>query len=390
MHKIFSTYWAYRNKVTNKLFGFVRSPHQNKKVGNALVSFITGPFTKAPWEFFTDPHSNYWTCKEIVRLLNLRGYDVDIINWDNDTFIPKKKYNICIDLQRNLERLSPKLESSCIKVMFVLSSYPLFQNNAEKIRIKNLEKRRGVKFPHKRYDLPSNNTKYVDFISGYGNETVHKTYPLKNKKIIHIPIPAVETYEFPKNKNFNEARKNFLFFGGGGAILKGLDLVVEAFSVMPELQLHIIGPASYEKEFSKEYEKELSLPNIHRYPRPKISKDGIITVGEKFFSEIANQCGSIIYPSASEGTSGAVIQAMHAGVIPIVTKETGLSENSPSVIIENPSVESIISLAQKISEADPKTLHQISYNSWEYVNKYHTKEKFSEAFANFIDNILQK
>ncbi|PIT89086.1 MAG: hypothetical protein COU27_02240, partial [Candidatus Levybacteria bacterium CG10_big_fil_rev_8_21_14_0_10_36_7] len=342
MYKISSIYWAYRNKVTNKLFGVVKMRHKGKRSGNALVSFITGPFTKAPWEFFTDPHSNYWTSKEIVRLLNVRGYDVDIINWDNKTFIPKKKYAICIDIQHNLERLSPRLGSSCVKVMFVLSSYPLFQNNAEQTRIDNLEKRRGVKFSHKRHDVLSNNIKYIDFISGYGNETVYKTYPLKDKKIVPIPAPAVKTYKFPKDKNFEKVQTHFLFFGGGGAILKGLDLVVEAFSTMPNLHLHIVGPAAYEKEFAKEYEKEFALPNIHRYQRPKISKNGIMTVGEKLFSEIADQCASMIYPSASEGTSGAVIQAMYAGVIPVVTKATGLPEDSPSIIIENPSVESII------------------------------------------------
>lgn len=389
MRELLYIYRAYKNKITNKLFGVVKMRHKGKKVGNALVSFITGPFTQTPWEFFTDPHSNYWTCGEIVRLLNARGYDADIINWNNKTFIPKKKYDICIDLQHNLERLSPYLKPSCIKIMFALSSYPIFQNNAEQTRLDNLGKRRHIKFPNKRYDTPSNNIKYLDFIAGYGNKTVHKTYPIENKNIIRIPIPAVKTYKFPKDKNFSKARTHFLFFGGGGAILKGLDLAVEAFSVMPNLHLHIIGPASYEKEFSKEYEKELALPNIHRYQRPKVLKNKIITVNGAPFNEITNQCASIICPSASEGTSGAVIQAMHTGVMPIVTKETGLSEDSPSIIMENPTVESIISLAKKISETNPKILRKTAYDSWKYVNKYHTKEKFSEAYANFIDNILQ-
>ena len=65
----------------------------------------------------------------------------------------------------------------------------------------------------------------------------------------------MEQYDFPKNKNFNEARKHFLWFGGGGAILKGLDLVVETFASLPHLQLSIIGPASYEKSLRKYMQK---------------------------------------------------------------------------------------------------------------------------------------
>ena len=56
---------------------------------------------------------------------------------------------------------------------------------------------------------------------------------------------------FPKNKNFESSRKHFLWFGGGGAILKGLDLVVETFASLPHLQLSIIGPSAYEKEFEE-------------------------------------------------------------------------------------------------------------------------------------------
>ena len=332
----------------------VHIPTKGKPKGYVLLSYITDPFIFTPREYPTNPHTNYWECSEITRLFSIRGYAVDVIDASNTTFKPHRQYKAIIDIKHNLEILSPLLIPSCKKVMHITSSYSKYQNTQERKCLEDLKKRRNVSFTPQRYEVESDNPVYADFLEGFGNKTVHNTFSQFNKPIHLIPISVAQKYDFPRQKNFTGARTHFLFFGGGGAILKGLDLVVEAFSTLPNLHLHIIGPASYEEEFSKEYKKELVLPNIHCYQKPKISRDGIITVDGKLFNEIVDQCASIIYPSASEGTSGAVIQAMHAGVIPLITKETGLPEDSPSVIIENPSVESIISLAQNISETDPK------------------------------------
>ncbi|PCI30370.1 hypothetical protein COB55_00175 [Candidatus Wolfebacteria bacterium] len=379
---------VYINKVTNKLYGIVHVPASGKFNGNVLLSYITSPFVFGPTEYPTDPHTNYWECSEIARLFSVRGYSVDIIDANNTNFKPHRQYKAVVDTKNNLEILSPMLPSSCKKVMHITSSYGKYQNTQEKERLVNLKNRRGVSFTKQRVEEESDNPMYADFLEGFGNKTVHASF-LSFKKPIHpIPISVAETFDFPQNKDFSVARKHFLFFGGGGAILKGLDLVIEAFSVMPNLHIHIVGPASYEKEFSEEYKKELALPNVHRYQRPKISKNGVLSIGEGLFSELADTCAHIIYPSASEGTSGAVIQAIHAGVIPIVTKETGLSEKSSPILIEDPSVESIVTLAQERSEIDPELLYREAYDSWEYVNKHHTKEKFSDAYADFIDNIL--
>ena len=377
------------NKTTNKLFGVVHIPTNGKPKGYVLLSYITDPFILTTKEYPTNPHTNYWECLEIARLFSIRGYAIDVIDANNTNFKPHRQYKVVIDIKNNLKILLPMLPGSCKKVMHITSSFGKYQNTQERKRIEELKKRRSVSFVMQRHETESDNPIYADFLEGFGNKTVHNTFSQFNKPIHFIPISVTQKFEFPKQKNFTEARTHFLFFGGGGAILKGLDLVIEAFSTLPNLYLHIIGPASYEKEFSEEYEKELALSNIYRYQKPKISKDGIIFVGKKPFIEIANQCASIIYPSASEGTSGAVIQSMHAGIIPIITKETGLSEDSPSIIIENPSVESIVSLAQNISKTDPEVLYKLAYDSWKFVNKHHTKEKFSEAYADLIDNILK-
>lgn len=380
---------AYRNKVTNKLFGTVFAKHQGKKKGDVLLSFATGQFTLAPGEFYADPHSSNWVSSEIARLFAERGYDIDVIDCYDNNFIPRKKYAVCVDMQYNLERLSTYLPKDCIKIMHLIGSYPEFQNNAERARIHALEKRRGVVLAPTRTVPTTSNPRIADFLEGYGNETVHGTYARFGKKVIPIPVPIMEVYDFPNDKNFEEAKKHFLWFGGGGAILKGLDLVLETFALLPHLHLTIIGPG-FGKEFDELYAKELSMPNITRYGRPKLNrKDGESMIGDISVREILDQCGAILGMSASEGGGGATVQAMQGGVFPIVTPNTGINENAPSFVIENPTIENIKKAVEDFSNLPTETVAKLSKAAHVFATEHHTKEAFTKKYEDFIDNVLK-
>lgn len=384
---MYNFFRAYKNKITNKLFGMVSIKCSGPKKGTVLVSYITGPFTLAPGEFFTDPHSNYFVAEEMAGQFLKRGYDVDVIDWNNYEFMPKKQYDVVIDIDKNLSRLAPVLEKNCKKIYFINGSYWKHQNDAEMLRLSQLEKRRGVKLQSHRGVSDTRNSEVADFIGGYGNKTVRDTFPGK-EKIIPIPVPAMDTYDFPENKDFEKARSNFLWFGGGGAILKGLDLVVEAFASLPEFNLLIIGPSAYEKEFEKIYEKELALPNIRRYGRPKITECGEIMTDGVNIKDIFEKCASIVYMSASEGGGGAVVHAMQAGIFPIVSPNTGIDENAPSIVINDPTIEKIRESVINFSRLPPEKIKEMSKNVWSFAREHHTKEAFSNSFKQFIDLIL--
>lgn len=376
---------AYWNKITYKLFGVVHIKGRGK--GNALLSYIAGPFTLAPGEYFTDPHSNYWVVEEMVRLFLERGYDVDVIDCSNDTFVPKKRYDVILDTEKNIERLAPMLNKDCVKIYFINGSYWKHQNDSEAARLSDLEKRRGVRLPSRRGVSGSKNSALADFIGGYGNKTVHDTFPERDK-IIPIPVPAMDSYDFPENKDFEKARTHFLWFGGGGAVLKGLDLVVEAFASLPHLQLSIIGPSAYEKGFEKIYATELALPNIKRYERPKITESGEIMTGGRNIKEIFDECGAIVYVSASEGGGGAVVHAMQAGIFPIVSPNTGIDEAAPSIVLQNPTVENIRKAVTDFSKLPSEKIRELSKDVWSFARKNHTKEAFLVSYRKFLDRAL--
>ena len=150
-----------KNKVSNKLHGVVHVPAtrektggQSTKKGRVLLSYLTGPFTLLPWQRFTDPHTNYWECSEIARLFSVRGYDVDVINASNTSFVPRKQYDAVVDVRQNLERWctaglagTSLLPASCKKVMHITSSESGFQNAAEAKRLAELKQRRGIILP---------------------------------------------------------------------------------------------------------------------------------------------------------------------------------------------------------------------------------------------------
>lgn len=376
-----NTIRAYTNKITNKIWGVVRMGAMGKKKGDVLISYLTEPFTKAPWQHLSSRHTNYWECYEMARLFSLRGYAVDIINWNDYAFTTKKQYQICVDTQDNLERLSKFLPKECRKVTHIVTASPEFQNAAEKKRLKELKTRRGAILAPRRQVPLSNNIAHADFLEGFGNKTVRATYSNTNKPIFPIPISAVQLFDFPEHKDFNAARNHFLWFGGGGAILKGLDLVLEAFANNPTLHLHICGPTEAEKDFVDAYKKELyETPNIHFYGR--------VDVGGKVFKKLADTCAALVYPAFSEGTSGAVVQTMHAGIIPIITPETGIAEKAGAIVINNPTVDSISEIVKSFSILPQEELRNTARNIWTYAHTHYTRKAFSEAYAHFIDDIL--
>ncbi|MEK7180181.1 MAG: glycosyltransferase family 4 protein [Patescibacteria group bacterium] len=382
MNKLRDIYSAYKNKITNKLWGIVHMKAEGRKKGDILISYITEPFTLAPWESFSNFHTNTWECYEIARLFSEKGYSVDIINASNHTFIPKKPYVVCFDSDNNLERFLPHLPKECKTVFPILISHWKAYNDAEESRLDALEQRRGVRLLPRRKMLPSRNAELTDYLEGFGNKTIFNTFKQFNKPIFFIPISVVVQFDFPKDKDFEKARKHFLWVGGGGAVLKGLDIALEAFSLTPDLHLHVCGPIYAEKDFVEEYKKELEeTANIHVYGR--------IDVGGEQFASILNTCAAVVYPSFGEGSSGAVVQAMHAGLIPIITHETGIQETAGYIPLENPTPESIMQKVQEFSNMPEEKVREFSKKIWKYAREHYTRESFSTAYKHFIEEILK-
>ncbi|MEO1374204.1 MAG: glycosyltransferase [Cyanobacteria bacterium J06635_10] len=353
-------------------------------IGNVLISYVLDPFTLKPGEPISISHTQHWECLQMAKTFLDLGYNVDVIWFFNDTFLPKKDYAFFIETRWNLQRCVPFLNKDCIKIFHSDSAHMLFHNAAEANRLLELQQRRGIALSPKRFEHPNKAIEYADCATVLGNEFTMNTFRYANKPLYRIPISAPTLYPWPENKDFAACRRNFLWFGSGGLVHKGLDLLLDAFSQMPDYHLTICGPIAKEKDFETAFYKELyQTPNIHTV--------GWVDVTSQKYLDIVNSCLALVYPSCSEGGGGCVINCMHAGLIPVVSYESSVDvRDDCGVIFKENSIEEIKRTIQNISQRSASELKQMTRNSWEFVREHHTREKFAQVYRETIEKIMSQ
>jgi glycosyltransferase involved in cell wall biosynthesis len=353
------------------------------KKGDVLLSYITFPFLLKKGETLPISHTNFWECFQIAQTFLELGYDVDVINWDNSGFIPEKKYTVFVDIHSNMERLAPLLDNECLKILHITGAHWLFQNQAEYTRLLALQQRRGITLSPQRTVQPSLGIENADCATILGNQFTQDTFSYAQKDIYPIPVSSSVQFPMPDNKDFGKCRNRFLWLGGSGMVHKGLDLVLEVFSQNPDLHLTVCGPVDNEKNFEKAFHKEL-------YQTSNIKTLGWMDLSSNNFRELLNNCVGIIYPSCSEGCATSVITCMHAGLIPIVSYESGVNTNDFGICMDDCSTQSIEHFIKEVSELSIQELKTNSLNAREYARKNHTKEKFTEEYKKAVVSILNK
>lgn len=358
-------------------------PRNNSK-GNVLLSYRLEPFVTEPGEPFLSSHTNYWRSLQMARTFLELGYCVDVIDYRNMTFLPKKEYAFFIDVRHNLERLSGTLNRDCVKIMYIDTAHTLFHNAAEAKRLLELQQRKGVTLRPGRFAVPNLAIEHADVAFTHGNNFTVSTFSYAGKPIYQIAQTPYCTYPWPEDKNYELNRKNYLWFGSHSFVHKGLDLVLDAFADIPDYNLYICGPVQKEKEFEGAYYRELyETSNIHTL--------GWADVNSSEFLEIANKCVALIYPSCSEGGAGSVITCMHAGIIPIVSYEAGVDVTDAfGMILRSCSVETIRETIKMVSNLPAEKLRQMSRKAWEFAREHHTREKFADQYKRAILRITDE
>ena len=350
--------------------------------GNVLLSYIIEPFLLKPGQPLPNTHTRYWESLQIARTFLELGYCIDVISWKNTEFMPQKDYAFFVDVRHNLERLAPLLNKDCVKILHSDTAHILFHNAAEGRRLLELQQRRGITLRPRRFEMPNWAIEHADCAVIKGNEFTLSTYRYANKPLYPIWGTPVRLYPWPEGKDFGACQKRFLFFSSGGMVHKGLDLVLEAFVGMPEYHLTVCGPVQREKDFEQAFYKELyQTPNIHTF--------GWVDVDSPEFREITDNCVGLVYPSCSEGQSGAVITCLHAGLIPIISYESGVDVHDTfGLILRDSSVEEIRNSIQVISDLPAQELKRMTRRAWEFARANYTRERFAKDFREITSTII--
>lgn len=295
-----------------------------------------------------------WEIRQVARSLMAAGFAIDVTSFRGAELpTPIPDYDIACSLHGALAAVAGRLPARTLKILWLTGSSPDYQNRRERERIAALAARGRTGYtPCRQMDVVAELTAIdlADRCVMLGNEHTLATFaPGHRAKMIRLMPTASRLLPLAPIAARSEPPE-FLWLGGGGAVLKGLDLALEAFAAMPDLRLHVVGFPAEEADFDRLYEHELyRLPNIrlHGYLR---------TSGPEFAAVLA-QSSAILAPSASEGAATSVATCLAAGLFPILGDDIGLDhEEALTHRLPELTVEAITQAARSVAGMPPARL----------------------------------
>lgn len=155
------------------------------------------------------------------------------------------------------------------------------------------------------------NSDKLFFLSQDSIELSGKYYPSGRSKLLVIPNGIDKIFnQLGANKRFDNSRLKMVFIGGQNRKEKGFEFLINALSTLPfRFDLFIIGDASY----------------YSIYNSIKFDLTFIDTMETNALAEFYRDKDIFISASSYEQFSIAAAEAMAAGLVPVVTEETGMS-----------------------------------------------------------------
>ncbi len=196
-------------------------------------------------------------------------------------------------------------------------------------------------------------------------------------KTYKVHVNALVNYKFIyETKDIPEIRNNFVWFGSAGFIHKGLDILVDVFSQLPQFTLSIYGLNQSER------------PIVEQYITDNIKICGSVDVlSDRFISEVINRNTFVISASCSEGMNTGVATCMMHGLIPVMTKETGFDNPGFFIELDDFSVESIKQTLLEIEKISDEALSQKGLSVYNYSIETFSLNNFTQEFNSIITEI---
>lgn len=341
---------------------------------NALLSYIVYPFLGD----IQNNHSNHRECFTIAEILSELGYNVDVINWDNNIFIPNHSYGIVIDTHNNLERLSEYFEDSVKKIMHAANAHWLYQNWMEHGRYQGFFLKTGVAITPPRLIPSGNSAAHCDAISMFGNAFTKSTYGAYAAKVYHLPMSVTTMPAQIEERNYKLAKNKFIWLNSHGALLKGLDVVIDAFSLLPELTLFVCGNMEKDSQFLETISLQLSQASNIKFA-------GWVEMDSVEFKKIVTDCAWVINTSFSEGGGGSTLNCMAKGLIPVLSKSSSISlPDQTGFYVKQNDAQTLSNLLQTISRLPDEALKQLSNNAVDFIATNHTLKNFKKEYKDFL------
>ena len=350
-------------------------------VGRALVSYLVLPLIPPKRLRETVQFSNSGIAQEIPRALNELGYVVDIVDYRT---VPKlnRHYDIFVGHGAlNYQQISNQLDPETTRVYFGTGANWRFANVAEGTRLLDIAKRHGFLLPPER-NPPNEDAVYLDSrtIVCLGDAFTRDTFGDLRGKVVCINNAAFPVRLVPSQIDKSSgAVKRFLFFAGGGNVHKGLDLLLEAIAGTP-YELFVC--QHIQPDFGRVFSHWLEdLPNVHVL--------GYIPQRSQEFLDLVRACSWCVLPSSSEGCAGGTVECMAHGLIPIVSRESGMGLGDLGLTIPELSVLGVRSSLDTAANMDPSQTSALSGEVARLASVDYSPASFRSSFKRAVAPALR-
>ena len=344
---------------------------------NALIIYQPVSFLLPLSHSWLKKDSLYEQNRMIANILMENEYNVDIISNNDKDFNPSIEYDLIFSNGSGYQKIYKSQITKPKIILHYTTAFCEFHNAQQEKRLHQYALRTGINIDIQRPEDISNNGDFADLILTLGNEFTKSTFPKKIRdKVKLIPnFPIEHLIKIKKHFVTKDSINNFLYMASKDSILKGLDLLMEAFSMpgMENYNLYVAGSFENEGEFMDYYEVYFDLDNIH--------KIGWLNLNKTKSIDLIKTCSFHIFPSCSEGMPGAVITSMSLGLIPIVTKEAGISCDNNEIII----TEDINHISKVVKDCANFDLNELRSRSNKIIKHTATlKNKFEQVLKSTI------
>lgn len=345
----------------------------------AIVCYLTySHFTN--WESTASGRTQPFEIMAIVKILASLGYSIDIIGCNDMralSYIESKQYDLIFGFGETFYQLAKK-QLSAVTVLYMTEQHPDFSFREEQKRIDYFNKRRNKQLKvsrsgkfYKRHHFDRLYTEVIvmgevdDFLEDY------------SRPFTVFPTGLVNPNYCFKTKAYTQTRKHFLWLGSPGAgIHKGLDLLLEIFSMRDDLVLHIGGIGEDDK-------KKVNFPI-----KNNIIDHGFITINSDFFLKLNDQCSFILLPSCSEACATSVATGMLHGLIPVVMKDAGFNRlKSSAVFLSDFRLDYLNARVDDLANLTPLELETMSRSAYEFAMANFTIQAFSANMFQILESI---
>lgn len=349
----------------------------------ALLVYLTRPFLLKE----TDPiffwHQNFRQNRQIAAVLDEFGYRVDVADITDKRFVPDRQYDLVVSHRIDLDS-DHEYFKNAVRVYLAAGMNHIVHNRRVRGHYMDIAQRRGCVL--KVLEIHPETMPFVSraqAICTFGNSMIALTW----KETFAVPVFPFNNYAFAESftweikRDFTQARRCFLFFATSSQVRKGLDLLLEIFPKHPQLQLFVCSNFADEPDFCRCYDRELfHTPNIHPL--------GIVHLHSPIFKELIETCAYVIAPSCTEGQSGAVVQCMAFGMIPIISRENGIDGEDFGVILENLGFGEIEKIIRQMSEMPEAWLQERSRKTKAAASMKFSEVAFKERWREMLTQIL--